>query len=155
LYRFFFALQAHKRPNRHRESKKGDKKIQKKSLDFYLCEPEHVHRPQEARLDRLDRVVLVVDGAGGASQVVDLVDFEQDLLDDIVPDELKVGLADQVGDVFFGAREKVVEADDVVASLDEVGAQMRADEARASRDDDAVGLDAGLGLDEGFLLECE
>ena len=81
--------------------------------------------------------------------MVDLVDLEQELLDDVVADELEVGPAEQVRDVVLGAREEVVEADDVVAALDEEGAEVGADEAGPARDDDAVGLDAGLGLDEG------
>lgn len=83
-----------------------------------------------------------------ASQVVDLVDLEQDLLDDVVADELEVGPADEVGDVGSRAREEVVEADDVVSPFDEERAEVGADEAGAARDDDAIGLDAGLGLDE-------
>lgn len=124
---------------------------------MHLGQAQHVHRPQKARLDRLDRVVLVVDGAGRAGQVVDLVDLEQDLLDDVVADQLEVGLVDQVRDVVLGAREEVVEADDVVAALDEVGAEVGADKARSARDDDAVRLDARLGLNEGgvgALLFC-
>ena len=115
----------------------------------HLCQPEHVHRPEEARLDRLDRVVLVVHGRRRARQVVDLVDLEQDLLDHVVADQLEVWPVHQVRDVVLGAREEVVEADDVVAALDEEGAEVGPDESRAARDDDAVGLDAGLGLDEG------
>ena len=88
-------------------------------------------------------------GRRRARQVVDLVDLEQDLLDDVVADQLEVRLPQKVRDVVLGAREKVVEADDVVAALDEVGAEVGPDEAGPARDDDAVGLDAGLGLDEG------
>ncbi len=37
-----------------------------------LGEAQHVHRADEPRLHRLDRVVLVMDRAGRARQVVDL-----------------------------------------------------------------------------------
>jgi hypothetical protein len=47
--------------------------------------------------------------------VVDLVHLQQDWLDDIVPDQLKVGLVQQVHDVVLGAGEKVVQADDLQA----------------------------------------
>lgn len=134
-----------KKAQRHQKKKRSKKK------GTHLGEPEHVHRPEEARLDRLDRVVLVVHGARRARQVVDLVDLEQDLLDDVVADQLEVRLVHQVRDVLLRAREEVVEADNVVAALDEERAEVRADEARAARDDDAVGLDAGLGLDEGVV----
>lgn len=93
-----------------------------------------------------------MNGARRAGQVVDLVDLEQDLFDDVVADQLKVGLVEEVRDVVLGAREEVVEADDVVAPLHQESAEVGADEARSARDDDAVGLDPGLGLDEGGAL---
>ena len=43
--------------------------------------------------------------------MVDLVDLEQDGLDDVVADELKVGLVQQVRHVLLAAREEVVDAD--------------------------------------------
>ena len=73
--------------------------------------------------------------------MVDLVDLEQDLLHDVVPDELKVWLADQVGDVVFRAREKIVEANHVVAAFHQERAQVRPDKAGATGDEDAVGVD--------------
>jgi hypothetical protein len=68
-----------------------------------LGEAEHVERALERRLDRLDGVVLVVRGRGRAGQVVDLVDLDHEGLDDVVPDELEVGVADPVRDLVEGS----------------------------------------------------
>lgn len=50
---------------------------------------------------------------GRAGQVVDLVHLQQQLLHHIVPDQLKVVLADEVRDVLLAACEEVVHADDL------------------------------------------
>ena len=75
---------------------------------------QHVDRAQHRGLDRLDRVVLIVAGRGGAGEVVDLVDFQQDRLRDVVPDQLEIRPVEQMGDVRLLAGEKIVEADHVV-----------------------------------------
>jgi hypothetical protein len=68
-----------------------------------LCEPEHVERAHDVGLDGLDRVELVEDGGGGARQVVDLVDLEEDGLDHVVADELELGVAQVVHHVILAA----------------------------------------------------
>jgi len=55
--------------------------------------------PVGARLHRLDRVVLVVHGRGGARHVVDLVALDEEGSRDVVADQLKVGLTDEVLDL--------------------------------------------------------
>jgi hypothetical protein len=59
--------------------------------------------------------LLVVHRRCGAREVVDLVHFKEDGNDDIMADELKVWLANQVRDVILAAGEEVVEADDLCA----------------------------------------
>jgi hypothetical protein len=56
---------------------------------------------------------LVVHGGRGAGQVVDLVHLQHQALRDVVADQLKVGLADQLRNVVLAAGEKVVHADDL------------------------------------------
>ena len=98
---------------------------------------QHVDRAHHRSLHRLDRVVLVVARRGGAGQVVDLVDFQQDRLRDVVPNQLEVRLAEQVRDVRLLAGEEVVEADDVVPLVDQAFAEMRAEKPGAAGDEDA------------------
>jgi len=113
-----------------------------------LRQAQHVHRPQKAGLDRLDGVVpalpgrfrhcakkrgfptrqaggaLVVNRRGWAREVEDLVHLQQDLLHDVVANELKVGLAKQVRDVLLAAREKVVNADHLLARARRAACQL-------------------------------
>jgi hypothetical protein len=83
--------------------------------------------------------------------VVHLIALEQDRLDDVVADDLEVGLADVVLDVLLRAREEIVEAHDVIAARHEVIDEVRAHEARPAGHEHAVdALHAGarLRLDE-------
>mmetsp|Transcript_157815 Transcript_157815/g.383210 ORF Transcript_157815/g.383210 Transcript_157815/m.383210 type:complete len:351 (+) Transcript_157815:24-1076(+) len=61
-----------------------------------LREPKRVVGAQEAGLDRLHRVELVVRRGGGARQVVDLIHLDFERLDDIVADDFKIGLPDEI-----------------------------------------------------------
>ena len=97
-----------------------------------LGQPQHVDRAHHAGLDGLHRVVLVVHRRGRAGEVKDAIDFEQDRLDDVVADELEIAVAEQMHDVGALAAEKIVEADDFVAVLEQPLAQMRAEKSRAA-----------------------
>lgn len=56
--------------------------------------------------------------ACGARQVIDLVNLQKDGLDNIVPDQLKVGFVEQVRNILLASREHVINANNMVASLD-------------------------------------
>ena len=81
-----------------------------------------------------------MDGGGGAGEVVDLVDLEEDGLDDIVADELEARVGEVVRDVFLAAREEVVDDDDAVPAGEELVHEVAADEAGAAGDDHPQGL---------------
>ena len=68
-------------------------------------------------------------GGGRTGQVVDLVHFQVDRQDDVVADQLEVGLSQQVADVGFLAGEEVIQADHVVSLADELFAEMGAEKA--------------------------
>ena len=117
---------------------------------------------------------------GWAGEVVDLVHLQQQLFHHIVSEGFEVGLAQQVLDVLFAACEEVVDANDLsgtracldrvqmgsvgraclalsawahmVAFLDQVGAQMAANEASSASDQHAVVFDTGLRLDQCLLV---
>jgi len=65
----------------------------------------------DAGLGGLHGVELVVDGGGGAGQVVDLVHLHVEGEGDVVAQELEVGVVEQVRDVLLAAGEQVVGAD--------------------------------------------
>ena len=99
-----------------------------------LGQAEHVDRAVHAGLGRLHRVVLVVDRAGRAGQVVDLVDLDVEREGHVVAHQLEHRVAHQVGDVALGAGEVVVDAQHVVAVGEQPLAQVRAEEAGAAGD---------------------
>ncbi len=80
-----------------------------------------------------------MDGRGGAGEVVDLIDLEEDRLGDVVADDLEVGMGDEGVEVFAAAGEEVVEAEDLVVFVQEAFAEVGADEAGAAGDEDASG----------------
>ena len=102
-----------------------------------LGEPQHVDRPQHARLRGLDRIVLVLARARRTGEVVDLVYLDIHRKGHVVAQRLEVGAADQVGDVALAAREVVVHAQHVVPLRHQPVAQMAAQEAGPARDQDA------------------
>src|SRR5690606_31434843 len=82
-----------------------------------LGQSQHVQGTGNRGLDCFDRVVLVMDRAGGACQVVDLVDLQINGLCDVVADQLKPGMVAEVGDIAFATGEEIVQANDLVAGL--------------------------------------
>ena len=88
---------------------------------------QHVDRAEHRGFYCLDRVVLVVARCGRAGKVVNFVDFQKDGHRHVVPDQLEVGPVQQVGYIGFLAREEVVEADNVMALIDQPVAEMGAD----------------------------
>ena len=85
---------------------------------------QDVDGAQDGDFHGFNGVVLVVDGAGGAGHVEDLIDFEPDIACDIVADEFEIGFVQQVGDVLFLAGEEVIQADDIVTFGDEAVADV-------------------------------
>mmetsp|Transcript_124397 Transcript_124397/g.265088 ORF Transcript_124397/g.265088 Transcript_124397/m.265088 type:complete len:301 (+) Transcript_124397:130-1032(+) len=88
--------------------------LQKAGVDP-LGQAEHVVRPKERHLRRLDWVELVVDGRRRASHVEDHVALGEEWLCHIMADELKSRVPDEVANIGPLAREVVVEAHDLVA----------------------------------------
>src|SRR5262245_37464879 len=83
-------------------------------------------------------------GRRGTGEVVDLIDFKPQRMRDIVADEFKVRLVQQMLDVRLLAGEEVVNANDIIAARDEPIAEVRPEEAGAASDEDA--LDHGVSM---------
>jgi hypothetical protein len=94
-----------------------------------LCQTQHVDGSHDAGLRGLDRVVLVMDRRGGAGHVVDLVHFQENRFDDVVPDQLEAVVVKEMTNVLLVAGKEVVKADDIVPLGKESFAEMGADEA--------------------------
>jgi hypothetical protein len=76
--------------------------------------------------------VLIIDGRGGTSQVVDFVDLGPIGINHVVAHQLEVGTSDEMPHVLLAARVEIVETDDVVAFGYQSLAKVRADEAGSS-----------------------
>ena len=90
-----------------------------------------------AGLSGLHWVELVVNGRCRTGQVVDLIHLNIERKSDIVAHQLEVRMIEQMGNVVLGAREEVVQTDDVVAVGQQAFAEMRAEEAGTTGDEDA------------------
>ena len=73
-----------------------------------LGETEHIDRSHHRGLHRLDGIELVVNGGGGAGEVINLIDFELYGVDHIVAEELEQWVIEEVADVLDSASEEVV-----------------------------------------------
>lgn len=114
-----------------------------------LCEAEHIERALSRCFDRLDRIVLVVRRAGRAGQVVNLVDLKHNRLDNIGYDEVEIRMPVPASNVLLATSEKIVQHGDLMTHGHELVDKIGADEACATRHQDA---DAFIGrqlLDRG------
>ena len=73
-----------------------------------LGEAEHVDGADDASLGGLHRILLVVDRRRRASQIEDLVDLDEKRVGDVVAQELKPLMVEQVRDVMPSPGEKIV-----------------------------------------------
>src|SRR5438046_2664245 len=92
---------------------------------------------ERADLERRDGVGEVVDRAGRAGEMQDVLDrpIDLDRLGDVVLDKSKRGVADIVCDVAAIAGQEVVHANDFIAVIQESVAEVRPNESRSSGDD--------------------
>src|SRR2546430_14555290 len=101
-----------------------------------LRQTERVMRPVRADLQRVERLAQVVDRACERGEVVDEIDGPVDLdrVDDVVIEEDEIVVA-QMLQIFERAGLEVVHADDAEALLEQVLAEMRAEEPGPAGDD--------------------
>jgi hypothetical protein len=67
---------------------------------------------------RLNGIVLIVRGACGTCQIVDVIYFSIIGKGNVMPYQFKVGVTAQMGNVPFLAGKKIVKADDIVFFFD-------------------------------------
>lgn len=77
-----------------------------------------------------------MDRGGRASEMVDLVDFEEKRLNDVVSDELEPGVPEMVHYVLFPAGEEIVHNDHAVPSLYQTVHKVRPDKSGPTRHHD-------------------
>src|SRR5438046_572715 len=81
--------------------------------------------------------MLIVDGRGGASEIVDLVRLHVERERHVVADELKAGVSMEMLQVTLGAGEKIINAEYFVSLLQQAIDQVGPKEPRAPRDQNA------------------
>jgi hypothetical protein len=69
-----------------------------------------------------------------------LVHLNFEGIDDVMPQQLEVRIAKQMGNVALPAREEVVQTDDFIAIGDQTIAQMTAQKSCSAGDENAHGL---------------
>lgn len=105
-----------------------------------LRQSEHVQGSHERGLDSLDRVELIMGRRRRARKMVNLVTFNHEGLNDVVTNHLKVGMANPVADSGFRASEEVVQDGDFMTKEHQTVNEMRANEAGASGNEDALAV---------------
>lgn len=81
-----------------------------------------------------------MNGRGGAGEMVDLVNFQEERLDDVVSNELEPRISEMVSDVLLSAGEEIIHYNHAVAPRDQTIHEVAAHEAGAAGDDYAEAL---------------
>ncbi len=107
-----------------------------------LGDVEQVLRAGAVDRERVERPAQVLGRRRRAGEMHDVGDTVGDrrvepAADDVELDELEAVVAGELCDVLAATGRQIVDADHVVATLDEAIAQMRAEEAGAAGDEDA------------------
>ncbi|GCC46270.1 hypothetical protein chiPu_0030377 [Chiloscyllium punctatum] len=89
-----------------------------------LGKTKHVDGAVNAGLGGLHRIELVMNRRSRTRQIVDLVHLDIERERDVVAHDLEPGIADQMRNVGPAAGEVIVDAEHIVALLDEPLAQM-------------------------------
>src|SRR5439155_13089249 len=104
-----------------------------------LGQAERLVGSEASDLQRLDRVLQVVDRGGRTGEVEHRVDRpgDMDVVGDVVVDEREPGSAHEVLDVVEVAGDEVVDRDDLVATIEQRTGEMGPEEAGTTCHDDS------------------
>ena len=104
-----------------------------------LGQPQHIYRAMHRRLGRLHGIMLIMDGRGRTSQIIDLINFDIEWKSHIVADQLETWIAEKMGDIFPTSGEVIIGADDVIPLLQQPFTKVRAKKASAAGHKNALG----------------
>ena len=95
-------------------------------------EAQHVDRADHAGLGRLHRIELIMDRRCGAGEIVDLIHFDKQRMRHIVPQEFEIPVVEQMMNIATLAGEKIIDAENFVAALENSVAKMGAQKTRST-----------------------
>lgn len=101
-----------------------------------LRQSQHVDGAVHAGFGRLHRIMLIMDGGGGAGQIVDLIGLKIKRKRYIVPDDFKTMMIEHALDVTTRPGEIIIDADDIGALLEQTFAEMGTEKSGSSSDQD-------------------
>jgi len=90
-----------------------------------------------AGLGGLNGIMLIVHRRGRAGEIVDLVHLDIERHRHVMAHQLKVRPSEKMRDIVLGAGKEVIEAKDIVAAFHQSVAEMRAEKAGATGNEDA------------------
>lgn len=85
-------------------------------------------------LHRLDGIILVVRGRSWAGKVIDAINLKLEWVDDIVANEFKAGIPQEVLDIGLATGKEIIEANDFIPLLDEAVTKMGAEKSGSAGD---------------------
>src|SRR2546423_129039 len=94
-----------------------------------LRQSQHVQRSHNVCLHRLHRIELIVNRRRGTRQVINLIDFQKDGLDNVVAQQLETVIVQKVTNVLAPPGKKVIETNNFVTNRDQSIAQIRSDKS--------------------------
>ena len=83
-----------------------------------LGHAQHIQSPHDIDFGGFYRVELKMDGRSRAGHVIDLIDFEEDGQDNIVPDKFKAVVVQEMDNIRFLAGVKIIQTDDLLVVLE-------------------------------------
>ena len=109
-----------------------------------LGKTKHVDGADDAGLGGLHRILLVVNWRCWAGEIKDLVDLDKKRVGDVVAQELKPLVIEQMLDVVPCSGKEVVDAQNLAPELQQAFAKMRAEKSGATANQNASVRDAAL-----------
>jgi hypothetical protein len=95
-------------------------------------ESQHVDGAMDIHLGRLYRIVLVMDRRGGTGKIINFIHFYVQGKGDVLAEELKIGILQEVNDISLDSCIKIVHTKDIIALFYEMIAEVRTEKTGAS-----------------------
>ena len=97
-------------------------------------ESQGIDCAHDTGFDRLDGVVLIMNGRSRTGEIVYLIHFQIDGIDDVVTDAFKVLISQKMADIVLASGKEVVETQDLMSLEKQPLAEMRTDKTGAAGD---------------------